>query len=688
MLFKDLFKNKNDQAVLAEMNTLAVPYMNKILEEGIDDMEETKYFLLILDRLYQNGYISPLRDNEYDGVLELYLDNGGEMIRGDMSSGDKAEHVYPNLKGTIKKVHHITEADRLLHSKVKNHKSLETWLKSVIDELNGRYKTDKINLGFYSKFDGLSVILEIEDGRVKSAITRGDKELGVGQDKSHLFRAFDYSEECRQLGVRKFGLKCEALVSKEAFKEYNRIFGNNSLIDPRSAATAILNSDNPSVEELKYLTLMPLMIMVDGFEYPIPNQTLEVFDWVDEIAITSRYEFDITKFDNSIKLCEEVVKCMAIMIKECEYPCDGIVIRIEDAVIKSLLGRNEEDCINNFERAYKFPPATAKTVIESIQQEIGLLGKVSFTAKVKPVKINNKTIKSISLGSGARFDELKLAPYDEVLIQYDIVPYLTLDNTCQRSNLPVIPKITHCPDCGAELVEDPELSCVNENCPSRVIGKIYNYCAKMNIEGIGEETIATLYHQGLVSKISDIYTLKDKTHLLKAIDRFGDKSIKNLLKSIDKINTASPDLFLGSLGIPSCGRRVFLKVLEKVPYEDLILGKGLLDIEIAGIGEKTKYKILEGLENNYDEIKEISKYITIKIPTKAKLLVCFTKVRNRKFEEYLAKQNIASTDTLTKNVDLLITGSSTSSKVEKAIKWGIPVMNISDAYVNFGYVEE
>ena len=139
------------------------------------------------------------------------------------------------------------------------------------------------------------------------------------------------------------------------------------------------------------------MIMVDGFEYPIPNQTLEVFDWVDEIAITSRYEFDITKFDNSIKLCEEVVKCMAIMIVQCEYPCDGIVIRIEDAVIKSLLGRNEEDCINNFERAYKFPPATAKTVIESIQQEIGLLGKVSFTAKVKPVKINNKTKSSYLL---------------------------------------------------------------------------------------------------------------------------------------------------------------------------------------------------------------------------------------------------------------------------------------------------
>lgn len=692
ILFKELFENtKNMYLLESEMNNSAIPYYNEVLTQGIKDMEECKYFLLILDKLYQKGFISPLRDDEYDEVLDIFLDNGGEMIRGDLSSGDKAVHVYPNLKGTIKKVHYITEESRLKESRVSNHKSLESWLKIVFKECEEAHINIKeLKIGLYAKYDGLSVVLEIDKGKVKSAITRGDKELGTGQDKTKVLSLYSYENECELLNCDKFGLKCEALVSKKGFAEYNSLFGNDSLIDPRSAATSILNSDAPTLDELKYLCLMPLMLCKDGKEYPIPNEEITVFNEYTGFHKELTFDTKIRSFKSILDEIEDNVKKLKSDIdKDCEYPVDGIVIRIENKDVIKFLGRNEQDCINNWERAYKFKPECKKTRLIKVEQEIGLLGKVSFIAKVEPVKMKNRTIKSISLGSEARFNSLNLSNGDEVLVQYDIIPYLTVDNTCEKSGNESIKVITHCPYCGEELVRDPELRCVNLNCKSRVMGRIYNYCSKMNIVGIGKETIQTLFNNGLLDKISDLYTLKNKKKEMENINRFGNKMIKNLIESIESIKSVSSSVLLGSLGIPSCGVRVFDKILKKIPFEELIEIKSPDDLKgIEGIGGKMREKVFQGLTDFKSDIYEIISHVNIKKSFKPKMTVCFSKIRNKEFEQFLAKQQVETVDNLSKNVDLLIVGPGHSSKIDKANKLGIPVMSISDAYLSFGYVEK
>ena len=698
--FKEIFKHKNTYDLLSELNAVAYEYYEKTLHDGIEDMENLRYFLLCLDRVYQEGFESPLRDNEYDEIHELYLDNGGEVIRGDMSSGEKAVHVYPNLKGTIRKVHFITEKDRLTNGKVKSQKSLETWLRNSLKSIYdaGLITADMKNImmGLYTKFDGLSVILEIEDGGVKSAITRGDKDTGEGQNKTNLFATTRFDKECEILGVKRFGLKCEALVSKKDFIEYNRRFGSNKLIDERSAATAILNQDYASPEQMKFLTLMPLMVEIDGQDYPIPTvdglydnpKIKEAFDWVNDMFPAYILRIPIGSVDNMLDCIRDVIQELKKDIDKQEYPVDGIVIRFLDRPFQSHLGRNTDDCVNNWERAYKFPPAQAKTTLVDIEQAIGYLGKVSFIAKVKPVKLKNKTIKSISIGSLDRFKSLDLAIGDEVIVQYDIIPYLTIDSTCKRSDNHPIDAIVNCPACGEPLQMAPELSCVNSSCPSRIIGKIYNYCSKIGIEDIGPNTIERLVLNGLIHSISDLYGLT--VEKLRDMGGFGPVESKNLYKAIHSVQSVEDYVLLGSLGIPGASRKVFEKVLTHIKFNDLIhMTPSKEDVhklaELPGIKSKSARKILTGIEENLDEISALLNHVNIKAASSYKIKVCFTKVRDKEFEKYLNSINVRVVEALTRDTTLLITGAQQSTKVDKAHKWGIPVITIEKAYAQFGY---
>lgn len=698
MKFKELFKLGNTLELLSQLNAVAYEYYTRLLESGIDDMENLKYFLLCLDRVYQEGYESPLRDNEYDEIHELYLDNGGEVIRGDMSSTDKAVHAYPDLKGTIRKVHFITEEERLTNGKVKSQKSLETWLLNVVRTLRDAGVYDgHMELGFYTKFDGLSVILEIENGRLKSAITRGDRETGEGQNKTNVFQITNFDRECDTLNTSKFGMKCEALVPKSMFDAYNKRFGKGKFIDERTAATSIMNNDSPSPAQLQYLTLMPLMVEIDGVEYPlpvmddsVPDTVRNTFDWLDDEFPAMILDLHIKSFSVALAKISTAIDMMTKAIENIDYPVDGIVIRILNENYRRVLGRNVDDCVNNWERAYKFPPARSKTVLREIEQEIGLLGKVSFTAKVEPVKLKNKTIKSISLGSLDRFKSLNLAIGDEVIVQYDIIPYLTIDNTCKRSGNEPVKVIDHCPHCGCVLAMVPELSCINLECPSRIVGKIYNYCAKIGIEGIGEETVATLYHHGLLKSIPDIYRLESQTKLLKHIDGFGSKSVKKMIDAINAVEKVNDSVLLGALGIPSVGRKMFEKILTVIPFNELVIMEPTYESEvklttIPGIKHKTARRILEGLRSIRYELNEILKHLTVRKATSYKMKICFTKIRDHEFEKYLMSQGIGIADDVTKEVAYLVAGSNTSSKVTKAHKLNIPIIDIETAYKKFGY---
>lgn len=648
---------------------------------------ELREYLLYNDMIYRQGSIPELSDYEYDILHEIYKSITGKMIHADINS--KIVHDYPSLKGTMEKVYYPSQKEKESDpGAISTHGTLANWIIIRDDELieNGITSDDERVIGIFPKYDGVSIQLSVDRYSIVSkAITRGDTELGIGEDRSSIFRGIDVSDYVPvSIGSAKqpFGLKIECIMKKSNFIPYNIAYGNSKLINERSAITSLTNSQTFTTAHLKYLSFIPLMLEYDG---DLVSYTNDDKDFGPIVSISRK---DIDRLP-------EVIESVKRKVDSLDYQCDGLVFRFYKPSAISVLGRNDVRGVNRFEVAYKFPRPSNYTRILDIEQDIGLMGKVSFTAKVEPFVYNGKTIKSVSLGSYSRCKELRLAKGDMVNIKYEIIPYLLVDDYCEehRSGNRQIPIITNCPYCNEPLTFNPELMCGNLNCTSRVIGKIYNYCDKIGISDIGESTIETLYHAGIVRSIEDLYTLKDKKNSVLELDGFGEKSYQKLINSIAKVQQVESATLMGSLGIPSVGKKIFSKILDIYNISELLK---LVDdetylklCEIVGISNKTAKKIYDGLRVAYPLIKFLLQELEV-IETsikKSDLVVVFTGFRNAKFKEYLESIGVEVADTITGKTQLIIAENpnSGSSKLKKAIEKGIPVIDVFNAYERFKY---
>ena len=650
------------------------------------DIVSLREYLLENDMIYRRGGVPELSDYEYDILHEIYKTLTGSMIHADMSS--KLVHEYPSLKGTMEKVYYPSQKEKTADpGAIATHGTLADWITSRDDELVEKniLSDDDHKIGIFPKYDGVSIQLSVnKHSIVTKAITRGDSELGIGEDRSHIFQGIDVEEYIPvSIGTpeQSWGLKIECIMKKSDFPSYNRDYGNGKLINERSAITSLTNSQTFTKTHLEYLSFIPLLVEYDG----------DLVSYTDmdrpfgPIATFSRKDLD--KLPDIIQKAKEYVDNL-------DYQCDGLVFRFYQPNAISALGRNESKGANRFEVAYKFPKPSNYTRILDIEQDIGLMGKVSFTAKVEPFVFNNKTIKSVSLGSYNRCKELRLAKGDMVNVKYEIIPYLLVDDHCEkhRSGNAPIPIITECPYCHEPLVFNPELMCGNLNCESRMIGKIYNYCEKMGIVDIGEATIETLYHASIVRSIEDLYSLKDKKDLILTLDGFGEKSYQNLINSISKVQKVQPATLLGSIGIPNIGRKIFSKILDIYNISELLKlddSTYLKLCEIVGISNKTAKKIYEGVKVAGPLIKFLLHELDLveESNSKSDLVVVFTGFRNAKFKEYLESIGVEVADSITGKTQLIIAENpnSGSSKLQKAIEKGIPVIDLFSAYERFKY---
>lgn len=653
-------------------------------------VEQLRATLVANDTLYRQGKKTDLSDYEYDKYHELYTKITGEMIHQDMNN--KLSHDFPELKGTMAKVYYNNlEEKNNDPGAVSTHGTITEWLTNsfrTITEL-GEHK-GSVLVGVYPKYDGVSIQLTVSPtGEVLKAVTRGDTEAGTGEDRTQLFNGINminYLPKSLKGVVNKpWGLKIEYLLRSDKFKEYNEKYGDNKLINERTAITSLTNSKTITKAHIDYTYIAPLMVEYDG--------QLISYNEDDEYGPLYTFNFanDINDFSNIIKESHELAKEY--------YPVcfDGLVFRLFEPDDMKLLGRNDSKGANNFEVAYKFPKPSNYTKLLDIQQDIGLMGKVSFTAKVEPFVFNNKTIKSVSLGSYNRFQELKLAKGDMVNIKYEIIPYLVMDPYCEshRSGNEPIKAITNCPYCNEKLIFNPEYMCGNVNCKSRVIGKIYNYCEKLGIRDIGESTVEALYHAGIVTSIEDLYRLHEKKSEVLQLDGFGEKSFEKIVKSIESVKPTE-DLLLGSIGIPNIGRRIFKKIMDIYNLSELL---NLTEetyfklADISGISDKTAKKIYDGIQASIPLIKFLTENIAIIKPVtknnKSELVVVFTGFRNQKFKEYLESLGIEVTDSVTGKTQLVIAENldNKTGKVKKAIEKNIPVINVFEAYEKFKFNE-
>ena len=655
----EMLKKINFEAVVEYYNT----------NNELDDMDlfTCRKIIQILQFIYNNtDIVPPISDQNYDILYQIMVDHGMGEIVGSVNSQGKPvrEHRFPDLRGTLSKVHFIYNIDK----KDDKRRSIEDWITSIENILGRNINNqDEFNLILQPKWDGCSAVFECNEyGKIEHVLMRGDTEKNQAVDIIELFKdQMDLSYYAN--GQDPFAVQTEILMNRA---NYDRICKEyKEFKSPRSATSSILNEKILNPQLVQYLTIEPLRIQYVGKD---PELIPNYFDDRSNL-------FNLREIEAKIKSINEKVRENGLVT-------DGVVLHLEDKKMQKRLGRHEN--INRYEGAYKFPAEAKKAKLIDIEFSTGLGGNITPVAKIEPIVMLGKTISSISMGSVDRFRSMDhLTSGSEIIVRYEIIPYMELDHTCKinpdgyRFYIP-----THCKYCNHELVEDPLLKCVNEECPSRIIGNVVNYINKMRIENINIETITTLFDQGIITGIESLYTLDKHKAEIVSLPGFGEKSYEKMIEGINKQKSVFDYELLGSLGIQSIGVRMFKKILSVMSLEALLrlaedemLAANLM--ALSGFGEKTACRVQRGLNSKMKTIKYLLNIINLKEkvqPGKLKGKVCFSQVRDPEVESKLINAGYEVVDSLTKTTNYLVVPSLDvrSGKIDKAKKYGVEILSI------------
>ena len=300
------------------------------------------------------------------------------------------------------------------------------------------------------------------------------------------------------------------------------------------------------------------------------------------------------------------------------YDIDGIVLKVNNYAQQLELGFTAKS--PRWAIAYKYKAQEVETELIKVTYQVGRTGAVTPVANLKPVQLAGTTVKRATLHNANEIERLGLYEGDTVLIEKggEIIPKIIAVNTEKRK--PGTTRIIYpftCPECGSDLVrKDGEAVhyCPNdEGCPPQIVGKIQHFISRkaMNIEGLGNETIETFYRHGFIEHISDLYTLREKSDQLKKLERFGERSIENMLEGLEKSKQKPFDKVLFGLGIRYVGETVAKKLAAHFKNIDSLMNASLDElITVEEIGDRIAESVIEYFrdQRHIHQISELKRH--------------------------------------------------------------------------------
>lgn len=687
-----------------------------------DDMELIQKYIAILNFIENETDIAtPVSDDLYDTIVERYKDLGGDNEIGttiDMTNDDSKtfrEHKYPELRGSLSKVHFLRKKDI---PEKDSRKSLEQFLLSADKELS----TIKcpITVAVDLKFDGVSHVFEMSKGddypTVKHVLTRYDVGRNLGMDVSHIFKNSSINGDIRELLLSQlpyninqsesFGLKVETLMTTPSFQKFMKDTGD-SKCNRRSAITSIVNQTpeqfDPSL--VNYLSIQPLQIASVNYIDAGSN------GWFYIGKMCGHHQYVHISTTNLMFTCENLYHLAAHMdsyaiqdaIQNVKtfagdiIPIDGVVFTLMNQEVAQILGRAKDK--NKFQIAFKFPQGVKKTTLREVQFPVGpAASTITPLAIVEPVVINGNTITNATLSNFDKMDRLDLNIGDEVIIRYDIIPKLEKDSSCKKGKGVKVVRPESCPICHSDLHGGNR--CLNPNCDGKLSGKIYNYLRKMKIKSIGKKTIDKFVSLGYLKCIGDLYRLGHHKAEIESMIGFGPKAFNNILTAIFLRTSVYPHELLGALGIPAVSTETMKKACTGTGLvyagskEEVFACQPAL-MNIHGIGEVTAKAIVQGIADRLNDIEDILRYITLleykEEETQPSAFVLFTEFRNQNFAEYLEDNNVRVLKSYTKSITHLFVPDGTNvetsknAKITKARENGVMILTESEAKKKFNY---
>ena len=533
------------------------------------------------------------------------------------------------------------------------------------------------------KIDGLAISIKYEDGRLVSAATRGDGSIGedVTENIKTIFSIPKVLKDNRTFEVRG-----EVYLPRKSFELLNSERESNNEVlfaNPRNAAAGSLRQLDSKITAKRRLSAFIYSIVGDD---SIISQ---------ENALNTAKEYNLPVNPN-FKLCKNIDEVIDYINywtehkKNLPYDIDGIVIKVNSYSTQEEVGYTQKS--PRWATAYKFPEEELATKLLDVELSVGRTGIITPVAILDPIVISGSTVSKASLHNKDIIEELDIHIGDMVVVKKagEIIPKVVRvikELRSSDSDKYIMPEV--CPSCGQQTY--PFTRCKNPDCPDQNIRRIIHFASRdaLNIEGLGDKVVTTLYEKGIIAHTIDLFSLEREK--LISLDRMGEKSVDNLLNAIENSKQNSLDKVIFALGILNVGKKAGKILAEK--YLNLTnLMNATLDelVNLDDVGQITAESILDYLsdENNIKFINDLIKvgmnpqYEVQEVNTDnifaGKTVVLTGKLielTRNEAKEYLEKYGAKVTGSVTSKTDLVIVGEKAGSKLAKAEQLGIRVIN-------------
>jgi DNA ligase (NAD+) len=442
------------------------------------------------------------------------------------------------------------------------------------------------------KYDGVAIGITYQNGKMIRAVTRGDGDQGEEiTNNVRTIKAIPL--EIQGDFPQEFEIRGEIFFPRKNFDKLNEEraeAGEPLYANPRNTAAGTLKNQDSGIVGKRGL---------DCFLYGIYGENLPFKNHFESLEAAGKWSFKVPPVDkNFIRVCKGIDEIMDfidywdIERKKLPFDIDGIVIKVNDYRQQQELGFTAKS--PRWAVAYKFKAEQAKTILEEITYQVGRTGAITPVANLKPVLLAGTIVKRASLHNADQIEKLDVRINDTVLVEKggEIIPKIVGIDLSQRpENSEPTKYITECPECGTALIRkegEANHYCPNENgCPVQIKGKMVHFTSRkaMEMEGFGEETIDQLYEAGLIRNIADIYDLKYE-QLIK-LDRMADKSVKNLLQSLEDSKKIPFERVLFAMGIRYVGETVAKKLARGLGSMDKIKSSSIEELtNVDEIGDK------------------------------------------------------------------------------------------------------
>ena len=481
-----------------------------------------------------------------------------------------------------------------------------TYSEEEIQEWAGRIsKAGMEDLEFVCelKYDGVAIGLRYEMGELVRAVTRGDGEQG--EDITANVRTI----RTVPLSLKgdfpdKFEIRGEVFMPLAAFNNLNEArdeAGEERFANPRNTAAGTLKLQDSAVVATRGL---------DTFLYGVYGNDLSFQSHMDAVKVAGSWGFKIPSeahgyisSTNTIAGVMDFIHYWDEHRTELPFEIDGIVIKVNSYEHQRRLGFTAKS--PRWATAFKFKAKQVQTRLLSVDYQVGRTGAITPVANLSPISLGGTTVKRASLHNADQIEKLDLHLEDLVYVEKggEIIPKIVgLDLAKRLPNAMPVGFISHCPECHSLLVrEEGEAQhfCPNQvSCPPQVIGRIQHFVSRkaMNIDGIGEETVAQLVNEGVISTLADLYDLTREPLL--ELDRMADKSVDNLLAGIEASKQVPFERVLFGLGIRFVGETVAKKLayafgtmdtLQIATFEELLA--------VDEIGERIANSLISFFKN-------------------------------------------------------------------------------------------